>query len=866
MSRVVNLSAVALLLALPAIAATPCNLSMTLSCTSVSAPGQTGGAQTCTAVTMNSGSTTCSGDFINGIFAQVAMGQATISNFHSTLGGGQQCFDSSTLPIITLPFAACIGSASLGAGASFTMTASLAPAGGGPASFPIVGVVLVEDPVTSAELGFAYATNGNSPPIPTCTPIANVPPVTQSGLTYTVSWGDITDPNSSFTVEESTAIDFSTLTETRMVSGHSTTFSHTVTSSKRYFYRVRANSCNGAMPGPNSDFVTIAVQFLPPATGRTADAVVPLGSTTPIIIPIHIDAPVGKNALDVVTYTAATDKPYLSVSPSSGMIPAGGTTVNVTANPSNLPPGANTGTLIVTANGVPASKSVSISLVTPVGPGSKSIPPANALIIPAVAHAPGLKGPFQSDVRLTNTSASSVAYQVTYTPTGTDGTKTSKTTTVTVDAGQTLALNDVVKDFFGVGATDAAGDAGIGPLELRPMNTGSTLNYASSRTFTFNDKGTFGQFIAAIPFSQFATKASVLPPLPGLPAPTTVDPVLSMQQVAQSSKFRTNLGIVEGSGTPANGQIKIYDDGGTLVKATPYSLQPGEHQQTTLSASPYNVSNLADGRIEVTVESATGAVSAYASVIDNLTNDPLAVTPVQVSEISATRYILPGMAALTNPLTNFHSDIRIYNGSKTQQAQVTATFYPQGANTTPIPFGPFSIEPGGVRAFDDVVVDKFNANGQGGSIVLTTNTASSLVATGRTYTIDAQGGTFGQFIPGVSPSQGVGVGERPLQILQLEESTNFRSNLGLVELSGNSAHVRITAYVPDSKTSASTELDLAPNEFRQLGRVLTGFNLGSNVYNARISVEVTSGSGRVASYASVIDNASTDPSYVPAQQ
>jgi hypothetical protein len=102
--------------------------------------------------------------------------------------------------------------------------------------------------------------------------------------------------------------------------------------------------------------------------------------------------------------------------------------------------------------------------------------------------------------------------------------------------------------------------------------------------------------------------------------------------------------------------------------------------------------------------------------------------------------------------------------------------------------------------------------------------------------------------------------------LQLEESTNFRSNLGLAELNGSGAHVRITAFVPDSKQSVSTELDLQPNEFRQLGRVLSGFGLGSNVYNARIAVEVTSGSGRVASYGSVIDNASFDPTYVTASK
>ncbi|PYQ47162.1 MAG: hypothetical protein DMF59_19635, partial [Acidobacteria bacterium] len=516
-------------------------------------------------------------------------------------------------------------------------------------------------------------------------------------------------------------------------------------------------------------------------------------------------------------------------------------------------------TLTVQSNGSTIStKSVTISLVTPVGPGTKTIPPSNALIIPVVAHLQGARGPFQSDVRLTNTSNASVQYQVTYTPIRTDGTKTSKTTAVTADAGQTVALNDVVKDFFGIGATDAPGDAGAGALEIRPLNSGSTLNYAASRTFTFNDKGTFGQFIAAIPFNQFATKASAIP-IPGIPMPTG-NPVLSMQQIANSSKFNTNLGIVEGSGAAASGMIRILDDRGTLVRAVPYSLQPGELQQNNIAS--YDVGNLDDGRIEVTVESPTGAVSAYASVLDKITNDPLAVTPVQVSQISASRYVLPGMAALGGA-NNFHSDIRIYNGGS-GQAVVNATFYPQN-NGTPKTFGPFSIEPGGVRAFDDAVVSMFNADGQGGSIVLTTNGNTSMVSTGRTYTIDPQGGTFGQFIPGVSPSEGIGTGDRPVQILQLEQSDNFRSNLGLAELSGSPARVRVTAYVPDSKLGVSTELDLGANEFRQLGRVLSSFNLGSNIYNARISVEVTSGTGRVAAYGSVIDNFSTDPTFVPAK-
>ena len=61
------------------------------------------------------------------------------------------------------------------------------------------------------------------------------------------------------------------------------------------------------------------------------------------------------------------------------------------------------------------------------------------------------------------------------------------------------------------------------------------------------------------------------------------------------------------------------------------------------------------------------------------------------------------------------------------------------------------------------------------------------------------------------------------------------------------------------------DVTLAPNEFRQLGSILSSLNAG-NTYNARIIVRVTSGSGRVTAYGSVVDNLTSDPTYVPAQK
>jgi hypothetical protein len=57
---------------------------------------------------------------------------------------------------------------------------------------------------------------------------------------------------------------------------------------------------------------------------------------------------------------------------------------------------------------------------------------------------------------------------------------------------------------------------------------------------------------------------------------------------------------------------------------------------------------------------------------------------------------------------------------------------------------------------------------------------------------------------------------------------------------------------------------LAPNEFRQLNSVLALMGV-PNAFNARITIRVVGGTGRLAAYGSVVDNLTQDPTYVPSQ-
>jgi hypothetical protein len=620
---------------------------------------------------------------------------------------------------------------------------------------------------------------------------------------------------------------------------------------------VRAVSCSN-QPGVFSAVARTTVAAALPPTSAEFEIVAPLGTTAPLTQQVFIPNPGG-----VSSFAVTVDQPWLTVAPSSGPISGTGVTVTVTAQPRELPVGATTATLSVTYT--PAGKSavspatttipVSVTLVTPVSTGGKSSPPANALLIPAVARVSG-GAEFQSDVRLTNRNSGPLDYELLFTPSNTNGLQQGRKTTIRVTQGQTVALDNIVKNFFGYAAP---GDSIGGALEIRPLKSSGKLSFASSRTYATTAAGTLGQFIPGIPITSFIGAQLGLPGAsPGAEGSGTI----SLQQVAVNSTFRTNIGLVEGGGESASGRIRVLRASGQLVKEVPFNLQPSEHQQFALG-DRIDGATIDDGRVEIVLDSETGLVSGYASVIDNATADPFLVAPIQPSTISSRRYVLPGVAAFDPPVgANFFTDIRIYNAgvaaTTVQMKFVALPGQPGGGTTRSV-----SIPAGEVRAFNNVLVSQFGLGATGGALVIDTPSETSLVITGRTYS-RAAAGSYGQFIPAITSAQGTGLGERALEILQVEQSGQFRSNIGLVELTGNPVTVRIRTTFPDSRVASVVEQSLAGNEVKQLNQFLGSLNVGQ-VYNGRISVEVIGGSGRVATYGSVVDNRTQDPTYVPGQ-
>ncbi len=701
-------------------------------------------------------------------------------------------------------------------------------------------------------------------------PLVSSPGISHFSTGYDVSWTGNPE-TATFELQEATNAAFTENLKPFEISdalSHSIAPHLEIAADTRFYYRVRATSTCAEVTTAWSNITSTVVTRPLPADSEQFGFSVPVGSTQSFTQDLLVPG-FGETATVNDTFAIAIDVPWMTVFPASGALSAGGTTVQLTINPVGLDVGTTTGTIQITrtpgatANGiathdgpVTTSLPLGLSLVTPVSPDPRGAnPPPGTLIVPAVAHAQGIGSPFRSDVRIVNVSFADIDYEISYTASQADGTQTGKKTTLTIRAGDVLALDDIVAAWFGAGML---GEGGIGTIEIRPLTSDNPFDtFASSRTYALDAGGTLGQFIPALRANQFI----------GNLAQDSLARI-SLQQVANSSAYRTNIGFVEGTGAPVSFLARLVDGGGNVIGQINRSLPPYGQFQSSLT-NLFGDIDLPDGRVEVEVTSPGGKVSAYASVLNNLTNDPLMVFPAQPARTTARRYVLAGIAEFVAPDgRNFHSDMRVYNGGDTP-VTITLWYYDRGSSTPhqSAPPAQRTLQPGQVLAIDDVLPSLWPGLIGGGEVLITTAEESSLVVTAQTYSRQANGGTKGQFIPGVTFREAVGLGERALEVLQLEQSAQYRSNVGVVEVTGAPATIEIGMFEPDTKASVFTQFQLKANEYRQFDGILgdLGFGKLGTVYNGRVTIRVVEGQGRVYTYGSIIDGRTEDPTYVPGQ-
>jgi hypothetical protein len=223
--------------------------------------------------------------------------------------------------------------------------------------------------------------------------------------------------------------------------------------------------------------------------------------------------------------------------------------------------------------------------------------------------------------------------------------------------------------------------------------------------------------------------------------------------------------------------------------------------------------------------------------------------------LSGETVTLPAVASLPagSAAAPFFSDVRVFNTSYTTPVSVTAVYRCfLGACSAAAPQATFTLAPRESRAFDDFVTTAFDAPSSAGAAELTSS-GTSVRVTSRLYST-APIPTVGMFVPGLRPSEAHAV-----SVLTSLANGLFRTNVGLYN--GNDVGVTATVRLFDgAELLGAQTVTLGPRAGTQINRIFDAVGQGGRVTTNAFAV--VSAVIPLFTYAAVIDNATTDPSFV----
>jgi plastocyanin len=209
----------------------------------------------------------------------------------------------------------------------------------------------------------------------------------------------------------------------------------------------------------------------------------------------------------------------------------------------------------------------------------------------------------------------------------------------------------------------------------------------------------------------------------------------------------------------------------------------------------------------------------------------------------------------------FRTDARIFNPSTTKDIQIQAYYLPVGNvdNSAVQALAPITVLKRQQVVYNDVVSSLFHSSGLG---AIRLKSDDDFVATQRIYAVSTAG-TLGQFVAGVDASSAKAKGV----IIQLQAGGAFRTNVGAAN--PNSSVANVTFHLYDKNNAA---VGTAKTIVMQPYGVIAPGGLAGYADAVPGNADLTdswlsySSDQPIVAYGSVIDNGTTDPTYIPAAE
>ncbi|MEO8036444.1 MAG: hypothetical protein ABI837_18550, partial [Acidobacteriota bacterium] len=347
--------------------------------------------------------------------------------------------------------------------------------------------------------------------------------------------------------------------------------------------------------------------------------------------------------------------------------------------------------------------------------------------------------------------------------------------------------------------------------------------------------GTYGQFVAGTDTGEASSGTVTVP------------------QLQSNPSFRSNLGFAEVTGNAGVVEVKIFDaSNGALLSSAQYPVAPFSHAQFPAAGSGLLLA-------EFRVVSGSARILAYGSVVDNASGDAIYV-PAQTRPADGGSDVAPVISAPGALGTRWISDVWITGVGDRSSASMNALFVDArtGERVQAVIPGPGLHR--SVR-YSDVVRDLFHRSDTFGLVRI--DLPGDVILTSRIFT-GTSGPSYGQFVPfrDVDDPRVFVPGVETRTLLHVENNAQFRTNIGVANLGGLVAKLRIHVFDGGGHELGSYEVSVDPLQLQQVP--VSRITLG-DFSNGRASIELIQASRGVLFYASTVDNASADPIYVPAQ-
>ena len=444
--------------------------------------------------------------------------------------------------------------------------------------------------------------------------------------------------------------------------------------------------------------------------------------------------------------------------------------------------------------------------------------------IPAAAHANGAQGSvWRTDLVIHNFSGEPAALTLSLLPQNRDNSALNRTRTYTLEAGNSLMLDDLLASEFSFNGTAA--------LKIDSENERLAI---SSRTYNLGEDGTYGQTIPAVRSEEIVSNEAY-----------------RILGISGSDGRRSNAGWVNLDAAENTVSVYLFDGNGELLNSRTYTTAPYSQKQINDVFEDLGVAPVDSGWLRI---HSSGRIAPYASVVAAGSNDPIYVPPSRLLDASS-ELLIPA-AAHVNGLgsTQWKTDVWVMNiGSE----PTTPTFelWPQNGGEAMTVSLPDPIVPGELLSVTDISSSIFGSTNLQGALILSADT--ELLATSRTYNT-APEGSFGQFIPSQPLNALPGAGDQLLLEGAVADDA-FRSNIGFVS-TNDELRLSMRLIDPSGTEIAARNRNLQAHQQIQKS-VLSWFGLDSVPAGSSIEISIDNAQGGLAAYLSVVDSNSTDPSY-----